>query len=72
VEVAHLIREMDLSPRIAGEVVRKIMMYSMERSGVECEDAVALLNHLVNVEQELSRDAIAEGFRQLYHGRGLV
>lgn len=68
VEVAHLIREMDLSPRIAGEVVRKIMMYSMERSGVECEDAVALLNHLVNVEQELSRDAIAEGFRQLYHG----
>lgn len=66
VEFGRCIRELaPLSPEQSAELIRKIMVFAMERSGSECELALRLLVWLCRHE-ELDSAAIEGGFNDLY------
>jgi len=58
-----------LSPEQSAELVRKVMVLAMERSGSECEQALVLLVRLWR-DQELHEDAIECGFDEMYTRMG--
>jgi hypothetical protein len=58
----------DISPLSASqsaEIIRKIMVLAMERSGAECELALKLIIWLVR-QEELDADAVEAGFDEMY------
>jgi len=66
-EFGRCIREITpLSPAQSAELVRKIMVFAMERSGNECEMAIVLLVYIVRNE-ELSTKDIENGFDDMYN-----
>jgi len=65
-EVGRCISELSpLSPAQSAEVIRKIMVLAMERSGTECELALKLIVWLCR-QQELDDDAVENGFDEMY------
>lgn len=66
VEFGRCVSELaPLSPEQSAELVRKVMMLAMERSGSECELGLKLLVWLCRRE-EIDEDAIEMGFDELY------
>ncbi|CEL99197.1 unnamed protein product [Vitrella brassicaformis CCMP3155] len=60
-EALRCVKEMDLAPPQAAELVRKTISLAMERSGRECEAALGLISHLKDAK-ELHADDIIRGF----------
>jgi hypothetical protein len=54
-----------LSAEQSAELVRKVMVFAMERSGEECELALKLIVFLCR-DEEVDMDAVEEGFDQMY------
>lgn len=54
-----------LSNEQSSELVRKVMLFAMERSGAECELALQLLVHLCR-QEEIDGDHVEGGFDELY------
>jgi len=65
-EVGRCISELSpLSAAQSAEVIRKIMVLAMERSGSECELALKLIVWLCR-QEELDDEAVENGFDELY------
>lgn len=65
-EVGRCITELSpLSSAQSAEVIRKIMVLAMERSGHECEMALKLIIWLCR-QEELNEDTVEAGFDELY------
>jgi len=65
-EVGRCISELSpLSAAQSAEVIRKIMVLAMERSGSECELALKLIVWLCR-QEELDDDAVENGFDEMY------
>lgn len=65
-EVGRCVRELTpLGPEHSAELVRKAMVFAMERSGAECEQALALLVWLSRNE-EVDAASLEQGFDEMY------
>jgi programmed cell death protein 4 len=65
-EVGRCISELSpLSDSQSAEIIRKVMVLAMERSGAECELALNLIIWLVR-QEELDADAVEAGFDEMY------
>lgn len=65
-EFGRCIREITpLTPAQSAELVRKIMVFAMERSGSECEMALTLLVYIARNEELETKD-IENGFDDMY------
>jgi hypothetical protein len=65
-EVGRCISELSpLSAAQSAELIRKIMVLAMERSGAECEMALKLIVWLCR-QEEIDADAVEAGFDELY------
>lgn len=65
-EVGRCVRDLSpLTPSRSAEVIRKIMVLAMERSGVECEQAFKLIVFLWRKEDVDDR-AVEGGFEEMY------
>lgn len=65
-EVGRCISELSpLSDSQSAEIIRKIMVLAMERSGAECELALKLIIWLVR-QEELDADSVEAGFDEMY------
>lgn len=65
-EVGRCISELSpLSARQSAEVIRKTMIFAMERSGAECEMALKLIVWLCR-QEEIDIDAVEAGFDEIY------
>lgn len=65
-EVRRIVQDLQpLGDERAGELVRKVCTFAMERSGVECDLALDLLCFL-QLHEELECTQIAAGFEQLH------
>ncbi|CAK9010040.1 unnamed protein product [Durusdinium trenchii] len=65
-EFGRCIRELTpLSPAQSAELVRKIMVFAMERTGVECELSLKLLVWIIRNEELTPKD-IENGFDDMY------
>jgi len=65
-EVGRCVSELSpLSAAQSAEVIRKIMVFAMERGGSECELALKLIVWLCR-QEELDVDAVEAGFDEMY------
>lgn len=65
-EFGRCIREIaPLTEQQGGELVRKVMVFAMERSGTHCELALKLLVWLTRHE-EIDTHVVCSGFKQMY------
>merc|ERR1712151_281605 len=65
-EVRRVVQELQpLGDERAGELVRKLCIFAMERSGYECELAIELLASL-RKDEEIDCTQLSQGFDQIY------
>mmetsp|Transcript_141914 Transcript_141914/g.257897 ORF Transcript_141914/g.257897 Transcript_141914/m.257897 type:complete len:253 (-) Transcript_141914:41-799(-) len=65
-EVGRCVRDLQpLSPNRGAEIIRKIMVLAMERSGTECEQSFKLIVYLWR-QEDLETRAVEGGFEEMY------
>ena len=66
-EFVRLLSEWEMDACRAGEIVRKLLVSAMEKTGAECQLVVKLLIKAVKEEKLLSMDDLISGFTQIEH-----